>query len=85
MPNSRPSTTGFGTATPIGDAKIDPGERGVSGWEVRDKGIFVKMIFEFNESRVKLSHQLKMHVRGTTLSNVNIPFTYTWIPLTVRI
>ena len=42
-------------------------KRGIEGvWEVRDKSIFVKMIFRFNESHVKQSHQLKMHVSGAT-------------------
>ena len=38
--------------------------RGAGYREVRDKGDFVKLIFGFNESHVKLSHQLKIHVRG---------------------
>ena len=34
--------------------------------KVRDKGNFVKMIFGFNESCTKLSHQLETQVKGVT-------------------
>ena len=36
------------------------------GREVRDKGLFVKMIFTFNESHAHFPYQLKIHVRGAT-------------------
>ena len=47
-------------------------ERGIGGvWEVRDKSIFVKMIFRFNKSHAKLPLQLKMHV-GSAMSTMLI-------------
>ena len=38
-----------------------------------NKGIFVKTMFGFKESRAKLSHELKMHVRGATSAKLT-PF-----------
>ena len=31
-----------------------------------NKGFFVKTMFEFKESRIHVSHKLKMYVRGAT-------------------
>ena len=35
-----------------------------------NRGIFVKIMFGFNESRAKVSHELKAHVKGVTSTSL---------------
>ena len=39
------------------------------------RGIFVKTMFGFKESRAKVPHKLKMHMRGA----ISVSFVYSYV------